>query len=232
MPARGRGRRRRCGREASPPVRRGARARHARRPRRGARRRPPGALRAQVERPQGHRRALRPPSDAARARASGGAAGGSRARRDRERTRRGRIRRGPRARRPRAGRARPRATPRCARKSRETLRSIEGCALVGTRRAAAPEHRQRRRSRGARAKPCWSTSTSRASPSRRASACAVGGTEASPVLLAMGLAPKQAASSLRISVGEGNDARDAARWASDPARGRGEAARPRSVTLT
>ena len=35
------------------------------------------------------------------------------------------------------------------------------------------------------------------------SACAVGGTEASPVLLAMGLPPRKAASTLRFSVGDG-----------------------------
>jgi cysteine desulfurase len=43
------------------------------------------------------------------------------------------------------------------------------------------------------------------------SACAVGGTEASPVLLAMGLPPRKAASTLRMSLGDGLDASDVER---------------------
>lgn len=42
------------------------------------------------------------------------------------------------------------------------------------------------------------------------SACAVGGTEASPVLLAMGMPARRAATTIRVSFGEGNDDADVA----------------------
>jgi len=95
----------------------------------------------------------------------------------------------------------------------ETLRSIEGCELLGrdeprlpnTVSAAFP---------GCEGEALLVSLDLEGVAVSTGSACAVGGTEASPVLLAMGLVPKQAASSLRISVGEGTEARDVARWAS------------------